>query len=125
MKVACFDLDGVLCNQTSGDYENAIPNQKAISLINSLHEKGHRIIVYTSRFMGRNNEDVIQTHKEGYNFTLRQLRNWGVKFHDLYMGKPRYDILIDDKSIFYIDDWDVISNAINIETDKKNLLDID
>ena len=113
-KTICFDLDGVLCEQTIGDYENASPNTKMILMLNNLYEEGNRIIIYTSRFMGRNNEDVINTYKEGYNYTYKQLQDWGVKFHDLFLGKPRYDILIDDKSVFYNSDpKKIMSKIIN------------
>jgi histidinol phosphatase-like enzyme len=105
MKTICFDLDGVICSQTEGDYSTAVPDREAIELINWLYEKGSRIVIYTSRFMGRNNSDVLKTHKEGYDFTVKQLKGWGVKFHELAMGKPRYDIVVDYKALFYRADW--------------------
>ena len=36
-------------------------------------------------------ELVIKKH-------FAQLITWGLKFHELIMGKPSYDIIIDDKS---------------------------
>lgn len=112
MKTICFDLDGVLCSRTLGDYENAVPNQEAISLVNKLYDSGNRIVVCTSRFMGRTNENVVEAYKNGYDFTLNQLIGWGVKFHDLFMGKPRCDIVVDDKAIFYVNDWEKIAKKI-------------
>jgi hypothetical protein len=112
MKTICFDLDGVICRQTEGDYANAAPNKDAISVINGLYKKGNRVIIYTSRFMGRNNSDVIKTHKEGYDFTVKQLKSWGVKFHELGMGKPRYDLVVDDKALFYKEDWKEIKKEL-------------
>jgi hypothetical protein len=82
-------------------------------MINALYEEGNTIIIYTSRFMGRNKNDIIKTHKEGYEFTLKQLASWGVKFHELIMGKPRYDLLVDDRAIFYKKNWKQISEEIN------------
>ena len=101
MKIVCFDIDGVICNQTDGDYDTAIPNQKIIELINKVFEQGYEIRIFTSRYMGRTNEDVERSYKMGYEYTKRQLEDWGVKFHQLQMGKPRYDIFIDDKSAFF------------------------
>ena len=112
MKTICFDLDGVICRQTEGDYHNASPNKEAIMLINDLYDNGNRVVIYTSRFMGRNNSDVIKTHKEGYDFTVKQLKTWGVKFHELSMGKPRYDLVVDDKALFYKEDWNEIKREI-------------
>jgi hypothetical protein len=34
-----------------------------------------------------------------FNVTLKQLKEWGCKFHELKMGKPYYDLFIDDKNI--------------------------
>lgn len=33
-------LTGVLCNQTKGDYEIAVPNHDAIAVVNELHASG-------------------------------------------------------------------------------------
>ena len=112
MKVICFDLDGIICNQTEGDYENAIPNKEAIRVINRLYNEGNKIIISTSRFMRRNKNNIIDTYKEGYEFTLKQLKNWKIKFHELNMGKPRYDFLVDDKSVFFKNDWEKIYKTL-------------
>lgn len=112
MKTICFDLDNVICSQTTGDYENAVPDREAIKLVNSLYTQGHRIIIYTSRFMGRNNNDGKAAHAQGHEFTFQQLKGWGVKFHELILGKPRYDILVDDRAVFFERDWKKISLEI-------------
>ena len=105
MKEIVFDMDGVICTQTEGDYDNAIPNKEAIEVINKLYDEGNKIVIYTSRFMGRCNNDIDKVYKEGYEFTINQLKSWDVKFHELVMGKPRCNILVDDRSVFYKDDW--------------------
>tara|TARA_B100000989_G_C19472372_1_gene441313 strand:+ start:29 stop:361 length:333 start_codon:yes stop_codon:yes gene_type:complete len=105
MKTICFDLDGVICTNTWGDYNNAIPNQKAIEKINYLYKKNYKIIIHTARFMGRNSEDPIKANAEGYDLTCIQLNKWKVKYHKLIMGKPSYDVVVDDKSIFYSENW--------------------
>ena len=51
--------------------------------------------------MGKANENIQDAHDLGFDFTNKQLKNWGLKFHKLIMGKPTYDIVIDDKSINY------------------------
>lgn len=55
--------------------------------------------------MGRSNEKIKIAKKKGYNFTKKQLNKWGVKYHELIFGKPSYDILIDDKCLFYKKNW--------------------
>jgi hypothetical protein len=55
--------------------------------------------------MGRNNENVAKAKRQGYDFTKKQLVAWGVKFNILIFGKPSYDLIIDDKSLFFKNDW--------------------
>lgn len=104
-KIYCFDIDGVICKTIGNDYKNSRPNQKAIKKINQLYNKGFRIKIHTARFMGRNNEKVSLAKKQGYNFTYRQLKNWGVNFHKLILGKPSYDIIFDDKAYGFKKNW--------------------
>ena len=100
-----FDIDGVICKTINSDYKNSIPDTKAIKKINSLHDKGHKIIIFTARFMGRTNNDFKQAYEIGYDFTLKQLRGWKVKFDKLLMGKPSYDIFVDDRAYNFNEDW--------------------
>ena len=105
-KTICFDIDGVICSQVSnGDYENAIPNKKQILIINKLYKKKYKIILFTSRYMGRTKGNAKLANKIGYKFTYKQLKSWNLNFHKLIMGKPSYDIIIDDKSYNYRNDW--------------------
>ena len=55
--------------------------------------------MFTARFMGRNNDNIKLAYKEGYNNNLKQLKKWNLKFHKLLMGKPSFDILIDDRAL--------------------------
>ena len=56
-KSFCFDIDGVICNTINKNYMSAKPNQKSIKIINKLY-KNNYIIIFTSRYMGRNNDNV-------------------------------------------------------------------
>ncbi len=112
VKTICFDLDGVLCTQTTGDYENARPKRNAIETVNRLHDEGYRIVIHTSRFMNRHNGDVDAAIREGFELTSRQLMEWGVKFDKLYLGKPAYDTVVDDRAVFFTEDWERIYDAV-------------
>ena len=101
----CFDLDGVICNTKKNDYIRSEPIKKAVSKINKLYLEGNYILIYTSRFMGRSKENASKAHKRGYKLTLKQLNSWGLKFNKLKLGKPSYDIIIDDKSFNYSNKW--------------------
>jgi len=94
-----FDIDGTLCNNTNGEYEKAIPYKDRIKHINLLYDNGNKIIIFTARGMHRYVGDVDKVYKVFFNFTYEQLKNWGLKFHQLILGKPEGDIYIDDKGI--------------------------
>lgn len=112
MKTLCFDIDGTICSQTKSDYQSAYPFEKALHTINKLYGEGFKIILFTSRFMGRNGGDAVKAYNEGYEFTKKQLDAWGFKYHELHMGKPMHDIYIDDKCLFFQNNWDVIYQKI-------------
>jgi len=114
-KTICFDIDGCLCSQTDGDYGKAVPNQKAIAVVNRLFNKGCKIILNTSRFMGRTGDNAKEAYDQGYDLTKEQLKNWGVLYHELWLGKPRTDIIIDDRAVFFVNDWDLIEKDIEKE----------
>ena len=90
-KTIAFDLDGTLCSLTNGQYELAEPFVDRIAHVNYLHELGHTILIFTAR--GTTSKRDLRW------FTLEQLSSWGVRFDELVMGKPHFDLLIDDKAI--------------------------
>jgi hypothetical protein len=51
--------------------------------------------------MSSNKENVKIVKKKGYKFINGQLKKWGLKYHKLIMGKPSYDIFVDDKAYGY------------------------
>lgn len=113
-KRICFDVDGILCSLTGGQYDRAVPDPEAVQLVNGLYDEGFHIIIHTARFMGRNNQNASEAHRQGYELTRRQLQQWGVKYHDLIMGKPSFDLLIDDLAVFFEPDWRKIEVACKL-----------
>jgi len=105
IKKICFDIDNTICRTPDNNYNKSIPIKKNIFVVNYLYEKGFIIKVFTSRYMGRSNENVKLVKKKYYKKTYNQLKSWNLKFHQLIMGKPSYDLLVDDKSIFYKKNW--------------------
>ena len=55
--------------------------------------------------MGRSKENTKLANKKGYKQTLSQLKKWDLKFHKLLMGKPSYDVIIDDKAFGFSSNW--------------------
>ena len=73
LKKICFDIDGVICTNTFGEYIKAKPIKKSIEKINKLYDNGNYIILFTARFMGKNHESVDKAYKEGFEFTKKQM----------------------------------------------------
>jgi hypothetical protein len=92
-----FDIDGTICTISDGEYNNAKPLQSRIDVVNQLYEEGHTIHFQTARGMGRTDNSPIYAERLFKKLTEKQLADWGVKYHKLFMGKPAGDIYIDDK----------------------------
>ena len=91
------DIDDTICYYDNKDikkkmeYDKAKPYLERIKKINDLFDNGHKIIYWTAR--------GTVTQKLWFNITYKQLNEWGCKFHELKMGKPAYDLFIDDKNV--------------------------
>ena len=106
IKKLCFDIDGVVCSLVkNNDYKKVKPIKKNIKMINKLFLGGHYILLFTARHMGRTNDNVNAAEKAAKKITQDQLKKWGVTYDKLVFGKPSYDVVIDDKSLFYDKNW--------------------
>lgn len=88
------DVDDTICHRAQGDglnYDNSKPYLDRIAKINELFDEGHVIVYWTAR--------GTKTSINWFQTTLEQLNQWGCKFNELRMGKPVYDLFIDDKNI--------------------------
>ena len=94
-----FDIDGTICSKTDGDYTQAKPFYDRIKQVNRLYDEGHTIIFLTARGMGRHNNNFVDARRDFYDLTATQLRQWDVKHHQLFLGKPSGDYYIDDKGV--------------------------
>ena len=99
MKTYVFDIDGTLCTNTEGKYEEAQPYPERIKMVNELYDSGNTVILLTARGMGRTANNSKQAQRMFFDMTLEQVKKWGVKFHRLMLGKPSADFYIDDKGI--------------------------
>lgn len=91
-KIIYIDIDDTICHlKIAGNYESAYPINGAVDKVNKLYEEGHHIVFWTARgtVSGIDWEPLCK----------RQLREWGFKYHELKMGKPAYDVFIDDKNV--------------------------
>jgi mannose-6-phosphate isomerase-like protein (cupin superfamily) len=109
-----IDIDGTICITDDSQidtvlkYKMALPIQERIQEVNKLYDAGHTITYWTARggASGLNLEEL----------TREQLGTWGCKYHSLLMGKPSYDIYIDDKSHNVDVYWPV---TVSSDTTKK------
>jgi CMP-N-acetylneuraminic acid synthetase len=88
----CFDIDGCIATVRKDlDYARAEPIPSTIRHINALYEAGHRIVLLTARGSA--------TGIDWRDITEAQMQRWGVKHHELRLGKPAADYYIDDKML--------------------------
>jgi uncharacterized HAD superfamily protein len=73
--IYCFDIDGTICANTNGSYEEAKPFQHVIDRVNKLFEQNHTIYLYTAR--------GSTTGIDWRETTEHQLKIWGVRYHQL------------------------------------------
>ena len=86
------DIDETICYY-AGDrnYEDAIPIVPRIEKINKMYDEGHEITYWTAR--------GTVTGIDWTETTALQLKKWGAKYNQVKLGKPVYDLFIDDKNI--------------------------
>ena len=95
--VYCFDIDNTICITNGNDYKNAVPIKKAVDEINKLYQDNNIIKLFTAR--------GTTSKIDWTEFTINQLSQWGLKYHELIMNiKPSFDLLIDDRAI-NANDW--------------------
>lgn len=86
------DIDETICYyEGKRDYNLAKPYYERIERINKLYNDGNTIVYWTAR--------GSVTQENWFEITYKQLTEWKCKFHELRMGKPAYDLFIDDKNI--------------------------
>jgi len=86
------DIDETICETPKDrDYIKSKPIEKNIAKINDLYDSGHKIVYWTARGSGSG----LNWHR----VTEKQLGEWGVKYHEVKVGKPMYDLFICDKAI--------------------------
>lgn len=105
------DIDETICYyEGERDYSKALPIKKNIERVNKLYDEGHEITYWTAR--------GTVTKINWMKTTLDQLERWGAKYNCVKMGKPAYDLFIDDKAINNFDQLNEYINSVNIK-DKR------
>tara|TARA_Y100001963_G_C6423897_1_gene283940 strand:+ start:52 stop:345 length:294 start_codon:yes stop_codon:yes gene_type:complete len=90
--VIFIDIDETICiSPEDRDYNKSAPIVENIQKANDLYDEGHTIVYWTAR--------GSVSGLDWTELTQKQLKGWGVKYHDLRLDKPYYDVFIDDKNI--------------------------
>lgn len=109
-----IDLEGtILEEKDERERAGATPLVRAVEAVNALYQMGHTIIIYTAR-----------TYRE-LELTLGQLKQYGIKYHHLVLGKPVADIFIDDRAISFTDwsaSWDTLLQTIGKKMEEPVLV---
>jgi len=95
--VIYIDIDETICTKSEGnDYSKAKPIIENINKANKLYDEGNIVIYWTAR--------GAVTGIDWRDLTEKQFSEWGVKYHELRLDKPAYDLFIDDKNM-NTEDW--------------------
>jgi len=89
--IVYVDIDHTIFDTNGMDYESSLPMNDRIEKINKLYDEGHTVIYWTAR--------GTKSKIDYYDLTKNQLDKYGVKYHELKLKKPVYDLFIDDKNI--------------------------
>ncbi len=94
------DLDGVLCTEER-TFERALarPIEGARESITALRNQGHTVVIYSARSWSeqRLTQDWLERH--------------GFQYDGLILGKPVYDLWIDDRAVRFTD-WASLSRDL-------------
>ncbi len=88
------DIDETIAKRPAQDcidYTETVPWPENIEKINKLYDDGHKIVYWTARGSG--------TGIDWREVTEKQFDEWGVKYHELILKKPLYNVFIDDRNI--------------------------
>ena len=85
------DIDNTILDTDGVNYENTKPMKDRIKKINDLYDEGHTIVYWTAR--------GTLSGIDYYDLTKSQLDKFGVKYHELKLKKPAYDLFIDDRNV--------------------------
>ena len=88
-----IDIDGTICKE-EGEVIGREPYMDRIEQINKLYDDGHEIVFYTARGLKSGRGE-----KHYRPITEQQLKEWGVKYHDLWFKKHDATHYIDDKAL--------------------------
>lgn len=99
-----FDLDGTICEEKQPgtpleNYKFLQPKKDIVAYINRLHDNGNYIIINTARHMNSTGGNIGKINAKVGKITLDWLEAVGVKYDEIFFGKPRADFYVDDRAM--------------------------
>lgn len=98
------DIDGTLCPLKRPDqaYEDLVPYPKMVARLRYYHDRGAKIILYTSRNMNSYQGQLGLINKHTAKVLLSWLEKWDIPYDELLYGKPwpgKKGFYVDDRSV--------------------------
>ena len=105
--IIVVDLDGVICTEEK-TFERPLaqPVSGVREALKLLRSQGHTVLVYTSRSWAE------------YRMTADWLQRHSIEYDALIMGKPIYDVWVDDRAIRF-QGWESLPTQIELLRKKR------
>ncbi len=96
-----MDIDGTICPVKSAQerYEDLVPFARVVERMRYYHDRGARIVLYTSRNMNSYQGNIGLINANTAKVLLRWLDAWDIPYDEIVYGKPW-----PGKQGFYVDD---------------------
>ena len=99
-----FDIDGTICpiKKKEEKYEDLVPYSNVVDKIRDYHEKGARIVLFTSRNMNSYNGNIGMINANTAKILLEWLEKWDIPYDEIVYGKPwpgHKGFYVDDRTV--------------------------
>ena len=99
-----FDIDGTLCpiKRKEDKYEDLVPYLNMVEKLRYYHDKGVKIVLFTSRNMNSYGGNLGLINKNTAKVLLEWLEKWNIPYDEIIYGKPwpgHKGFYVDDRTI--------------------------
>lgn len=99
-----LDIDGTICpiKNINEKYEDLVPFPDVVERIQEYHERGTKIILYTSRNMKTYQGNIGLINANTAKILLNWLDKWNIPYDEIIYGKPwpgKFGFYVDDRAV--------------------------
>ncbi|MCR5777509.1 MAG: capsular biosynthesis protein [Lachnospiraceae bacterium] len=99
-----FDIDGTICpiKKKEEKYEDLVPYSNVVDKIRYYHEKGAKIVLFTSRNMNSYHGNIGMINANTAKILLEWLEKWDIPYDEIVYGKPwpgHKGFYVDDRTV--------------------------